>query len=152
VALSNQTSIQQNDEALIIAFLTQKLFPLAIFLLQEAAEAPAGGAAPAGDAAGGAAPAAGGAEQMFPPQMMMFMVGLFVIFYLMIMRPQQKEARRRKDLLEGLKKNDKVISSGGIIGTIADVSSDGRRVTVKVDDNTRIKFQRSSIQGLYEEN
>jgi len=51
-----------------------------------------------------------------------------------------------------LKKNDKVLTVGGIIGTIADLSNDGSRVTLKVDDGTRIKFTRSSIQGLYSEN
>ena len=44
------------------------------------------------------------------------------------------------------------LAVGGIIGTIADLSNDGSRVTLRVDDGTRIKFTRSSIQGLYSEN
>lgn len=79
----------------------------------------------------------------------MIVIGLF--FYFILMRPQQKEARRRKELLAGLKKNDKVVTAGGIIGTIVDISTDGTRVTLKVDDNTRIKFVRSSINGPLEE-
>ena len=71
-------------------------------------------------------------------------IGLF--FYFILLRPQQAEQRRRKELLNTLKKNDKVITTGGMIGTIADISSDGTRVTLKVDDNTRIKFLRSAIQ------
>lgn len=83
-----------------------------------------------------------------PPPWMQFLpfiaIGLF--FYFILLRPQQAEQRRRKELLTLLKKNDKVVTTGGMIGTIADISSDGTRVTLRVDDNTRIKFLRSAIQ------
>jgi len=83
-----------------------------------------------------------------PPAWMQFLpfiaIGLF--FYFILLRPQQAEQRRRKELLTTLKKNDKVVTTGGMIGTIADISSDGTRVTLRVDDNTRIKFLRSAIQ------
>ena len=83
-----------------------------------------------------------------PPAWMQFLpfiaIGLF--FYFILLRPQQAETRRRKELLAALKKNDKVVTTGGMIGTIADISSDGTRVTLRVDDNTRIKFLRSAIQ------
>lgn len=82
------------------------------------------------------------------PEWMQFLpfiaIGLF--FYFILLRPQQAEQRRRKELLTTLKKNDKVVTTGGMIGTIADISSDGTRVTLRVDDNTRIKFLRSAIQ------
>lgn len=71
-------------------------------------------------------------------------IGLF--FYFILLRPQQAEQRRKKELLASLKKNDKVVTTSGMIGTIADISSDGTRVTLRVDDNTRIKFLRSAIQ------
>lgn len=74
-----------------------------------------------------------------------------LLFYLMLVRPAQKENRRRQELLETLKKNDKVLTIGGIIGTIVDFSQDGQRVTLRVDDGTRIKFTRSSIQGPYKD-
>ncbi len=79
----------------------------------------------------------------------MVLIGVF--FYLFLIRPQQKEGKRRQALLNALKKNDKVYTSCGLIGTIAEISSDGLRVTLKVDDNTRIKFLRSSIQGVVDE-
>ena len=79
------------------------------------------------------------------------LIVIFVLFYFLLIRPQTKERRRRNELLQSLKKNDRVLTVGGIIGTIADLSSDGNRVTLKVDDNTRIKMQRSSIQSLYDE-
>lgn len=91
---------------------------------------------------------ANAAKEAPPPPWMQFLpfiaIGLF--FYFILLRPQQAEQRRRKELLTTLKKNDKVVTTGGMIGTIADISSDGTRVTLRVDDNTRIKFLRSAIQ------
>lgn len=101
---------------------------------------------------GADAPAAGG-DATVPPSpfsMLPMFVILGVLFYFMMIRPQQKDAKKRRELLSSLKKNDKVVTIGGIIGTITDITSD--RATIKVDDGTRIKFLRSSIQGTYEEN
>lgn len=105
------------------------------------------GAAPPAGAAGANGPAVNPLVEM-APMLMMFAV----LFYFIVMRPQQRERKKREGLLGQLKKNDKVLTVGGIIGTIADLSNDGSRVTLRVDDGTRIKFTRSSIQGLYSEN
>ena len=105
------------------------------------AQVDGGAAAPAGEAA---------KDPVNPLGPLIPMLAIGVFFYFIMMRPQQKEARRRKDMLSQMKKNDKVVTIGGIIGTVVDLTSD--RVTVRVDDGTRIKFLRSSIQGLYEEN
>jgi preprotein translocase subunit YajC len=80
---------------------------------------------------------------LLPP---MILIGVFYIF--MVARPQAAEQRKRKEVLDGLKKNDKVVTAGGIIGTVAQVSNDGQEVTLKVDDSTRIKFRRSSISSV----
>ncbi len=123
------------------------------------AQADGAGAVPAAGG-GGAAPAAGGpvadgvagkAGDVNPMLQFLPMIVIFAFFYFILMRPQQKEARKRQELLSSLKKNDKVVTAGGLIGTVADISPDGQRVTLKVDDNTRIKFLRSSIQSIYEE-
>ena len=99
-----------------------------------------------GDAAPNAGPPANPLLQMAP------MLAMFVVlFYLIVLRPQQREQQQRRDMLSGLKKNDKVVTIGGIIGTIVEFSGDGSRVTLKVDDGTRIKFTRSSLQGPYDE-
>ncbi|MGV2339211.1 MAG UNVERIFIED_CONTAM: preprotein translocase subunit YajC [Planctomycetaceae bacterium] len=66
-----------------------------------------------------------------------------VLFWMLLVRPQQNEQRRRRELMNQLKKNDRVVTNGGLIGTIADLSADGRFVTLKVDDSTRIRFLRS---------
>ena len=73
------------------------------------------------------------------------------LWYFLLFRPQKRDRLRREDVLKALKKNDRVVTIGGIIGTIASVSQDGQDVTLKVDDNTRIRMLRSSIQGPYKE-
>ncbi|MBC8289739.1 MAG: preprotein translocase subunit YajC [Planctomycetes bacterium] len=72
-------------------------------------------------------------------------VMIFVVFYFLILKPQSNERRRTQDMLGNLKKNDKVATVGGIVGTVANVSADGKEITLKVDDNTRIKFLRTHI-------
>jgi preprotein translocase subunit YajC len=70
------------------------------------------------------------------------------IFYFILIRPQSKEKRRRADMLSGMKKNDRVVTIGGVLGTITSVRDD--EVTLKVDEsnNTKITFSRASIQRI----
>src|SRR6187401_3353230 len=65
-----------------------------------------------------------------------------IVFYFMMIRPQKRQQKEREDLLNSLKRNDKVVTIGGVIGTIANISADGKEVTVKTDD-VKIRFQRS---------
>lgn len=94
------------------------------------------------------------AEQGGKPQtpdtitMMLPFLAIAVLFYFMLIRPQQREQANRKSMLNTLKKNDRVLTIGGILGTVANISEGGEEVTLKVDDNTRIKFKRSSIQQI----
>ena len=70
------------------------------------------------------------------------------IFYFFLFRPQGKEKKRRANMLSGMKKNDRVVTIGGILGTITSVRDD--EVTLKVDEssNTKITFSRASIQRI----
>src|SRR5688500_15374088 len=81
------------------------------------------------------APAAQAADQFL---WWLPMVAIGVLFYFMLIRPQRKEQVQRQDMLKALKKHDKVVTIGGIVGSIANVSADGETVTLKVDDNTRL--------------
>lgn len=76
------------------------------------------------------------------------MVAIAVLWYFLLLRPQRREQIRKQDMLSSLKKNDRIVTIGGIMGTVANVAPDGKEVTIKVDDNTRIKFLRSSIQSI----
>ncbi|QDT97886.1 preprotein translocase subunit YajC [Gimesia aquarii] len=88
-----------------------------------------------------------------PPQIIQFLpiIAIVIFFYLIMFRPQQKERARREKALGELKKNDRVVTIGGIIGTIASISDNEQEVVIKIDDNSRLKVRRSAIQGLYEE-
>ncbi len=81
--------------------------------------------------------------------MIVMMAVAFAFFYFIILRPQRRERAKQKDKLESLKKNDRVVTIGGIIGTIANFSEDGNEVTLKLDDNARIKMLRNSVRGVY---
>lgn len=111
-----------------------------------AAAAPADAAAPAAGGAAGPALAEPNPIVQFAP---ILIIGFF--FYFILLRPQQKEQRRRQDFLKSLKKNSRVVTTGGLIGTVVDLSSDERFVTLRVDDTTRVRFLRSAIQGELDE-
>jgi preprotein translocase subunit YajC len=70
------------------------------------------------------------------------------VFYFMMIRPQSKEKKHRAAMLSALKKNDRVVTVGGIVGTVLQVKDD--EVTLKVDEssNTKITFLRSAIQNV----
>lgn len=87
-------------------------------------------------------------QQQDPFFMFMPLIAIAVLFYFMLIRPQQREQSKRQAMLSTLKKNDRVLTIGGMIGTVANISGDGEEVTLKVDDNTRIRVIRSSIQKI----
>lgn len=68
-----------------------------------------------------------------------------VLMYLLMIRPAQQEQKQRQSLISSLKKNDRVVTTGGLIGQVALVSTDGKEVTLKVGDSVRIPFLASSI-------
>ena len=73
---------------------------------------------------------------------------IFVIFYFFLIRPQQKKIKDHKQMVENLKRGDKVITSGGIIGTIERVM-DNDRAEVAIGENTKDEIVRSTgVQGL----
>ena len=87
-----------------------------------------------------------------PPDMLtMFfpLLAIGVIFYFVLLRPQQRERKKQDQMLKALKKNDRVVTIGGVVGTIVNIEPDSKVVTLRVDDNTRIVFLRSAIQGAY---
>lgn len=71
---------------------------------------------------------------------------IIVIFYFLIIRPQKKRDKETKEMLAAIKKGDKVVSIGGIHGTVVAVKE--TTIVVKVDDNTRIEFSRSAISSV----
>jgi|TARA_B110000914_G_C15381064_1_gene407789 preprotein translocase subunit YajC len=73
---------------------------------------------------------------------------IFVIFYFFLIRPQQKKAKEHKIMIENLKRGDKVVTSGGITGTVERVI-DNDKVEVEIAENVKVEIIKSSgIQGL----
>lgn len=68
---------------------------------------------------------------------------IFAIFYFLMIRPQQKQQKEQREMISKLSKNDEIVTNGGIHGTIVNVEE--KTVTLRVDDNTRIKFQKNVI-------
>jgi len=81
-----------------------------------------------------------------------WMIPALVIFFLFQLffasSPQKREMKRIEELKSTLKKNDPVVTAGGIIGTVAIVSPEKGEVTIKVDDNTRLRVQMRSVFAI----
>ena len=72
---------------------------------------------------------------------------IFIIFYFFLIRPQQKRVKDHKTMVEGLKRGDEVITSGGIIGIVERVMEDDR-IEVDLGDNIKVQIIRSTITSL----
>jgi len=73
---------------------------------------------------------------------------IFVIFYFFLIRPQQKKVKEHKAIVEGLKRGDKVITSGGITGTVERII-DNDKVEVEIAENVKVEIIKTTgIQGL----
>ena len=68
---------------------------------------------------------------------------IFVIFYFFLIRPQQKKVKDHKAMVEALKRGDKVITSGGILGTVERII-DNEKVEVKISDNVNVEVVRAT--------
>jgi preprotein translocase subunit YajC len=76
-----------------------------------------------------------------------FFLIMLIIYFLMI-RPQAKRQKDKKNMLLALKKGDKVITIGGIHGTVAGMKNQGKLIVLKIDKNLNININRSAISGL----
>jgi len=84
----------------------------------------------------------GGIGQFIP------LILIFVFFYFFLIRPQQKKVKAHKAMVETLKRGDKVVTSGGVVGTVERVI-DNEKVEVKISENVNVEIIRSTgIQGL----
>lgn len=74
---------------------------------------------------------------------------IIAIFYFMIIRPQQKREKERQGMLAALKKGDKIVTSGGMHGTV--IGIDEKTVLVQIADNVKVKLERGSITSIVRE-
>jgi preprotein translocase subunit YajC len=86
-----------------------------------------------------------GQPQGSPLGMFFPLIMIGVLFYLMMYRPMKRQEHERQQMIANLKKNDKVLLTSGIYGSVVSVADKEDEVVVKVDDNVRLKVTRGSI-------
>ena len=92
--------------------------------------------------------AEGGAAAAQQPGLegMLFPLAILAFFYILFLRPQAKRAKEKKQMVENLAKGIEVVTSGGILGRVADV--DDNFVKIEISENTFIQVQRHNIESL----
>ena len=91
------------------------------------------------------APAAAGAPAQGSPFVTLIMLGvLFAAFYFILIRPQAKRAKEHKAMISALAKGDEVVTTGGMLGRVIELSEG--YATIEVAEGVQIKVQRSAIQ------
>lgn len=93
-------------------------------------------------APGGAAPAG---QSNWYMQMLPLAV-IIAVFYFLMIRPQQKQQKKHREMLAAIKKGDKVVTRGGMLGTVYGIVDNV--ITVEVGENVKIKFTRDAISGV----
>lgn len=96
---------------------------------------------------------AAGKQQSSPGGMLSMLLPfilMFVVMYFLILRPQKKKERERKALLSRIKKNDRVVTAGGVHGTITSVREN--EIILRIDDakDVKIKVDRSAVAAVLE--
>ena len=71
---------------------------------------------------------------------------IFFIFYFILIRPQQKQQKEFKQMVAALKKNDQIVTMGGVHGTIVNVKE--KTFVVRVDENTRLEIDKTAVARL----
>lgn len=75
---------------------------------------------------------------------------IFVLMYLLLIRPQRKKQKEHDALLKELRKGDKVVTSGGMFGTIFAIDEERGRIVLKIGETTKLEFLRTSIAAKVE--
>ncbi len=86
----------------------------------------------------------GGLESLIP------LILIFVIFYFLLIRPQQKKLKQHQEMVGGLKRGDKVVTAGGVVGKITKVEGEGSNlVEVEIAPSTTVKIVKTTISDLH---
>jgi preprotein translocase subunit YajC len=96
--------------------------------------------------AGAGPPGGAGGNAMLTQ--LVFFAAIFAIFYFLLIRPQQRQRREREALLRAVKRGDRVVTTGGMHGTVTGL--DDATITLRVADQTKITFDRAAIGRVVE--
>lgn len=100
------------------------------------------------DAAENGAPEAAPPPAPGLPGILIWAIPIMVVWYILFIRPQTQQRSQRQEMLKALKKNDQIATIGGILGTVSHISDDGQEVTLRSDDNTRLRVRREAISEV----
>jgi preprotein translocase subunit YajC len=87
-----------------------------------------------------------GQGQANPWMQFLPLVLIFGIFYFLLIRPARKRQKAVQQMLDGLKSGDRVVTSGGLLGTVVEV--DRTTIQIRIADNVKVKITRSAVVGL----
>jgi preprotein translocase subunit YajC len=73
---------------------------------------------------------------------------IFVVFYFLLIRPQQKKMKEHRAMLEAVRRGDRVVTNGGIVGLIVKAAPEDRELTVEIAENVRVKVMRDMIASV----
>jgi len=71
------------------------------------------------------------------------LIFVFVVFYFLLIRPQQKKQKEHQHMVQNLKKNDEIVTVGGIHSTVVNVKD--KTFVVRIDENTKVEIDKSSV-------
>ncbi|MEO1608172.1 MAG: preprotein translocase subunit YajC [Pseudomonadota bacterium] len=77
---------------------------------------------------------------------------MIVIFYFLLFRPQQQRLKAHQEMVANLRRNDTVVTSGGLIGKVTKVKEDSNEIEVELAENTRVRVVRSTIAEVRSKN
>jgi preprotein translocase subunit YajC len=75
-------------------------------------------------------------------------IAIFVIFYFLLIRPQSKRQKEHQKMVGALQKGDRVVSAGGIHGTVQSIDAENDTLTLEIADKVRIRMSRSSVSKV----
>lgn len=93
------------------------------------------------------AQAAGGAGAGFDLISLLPLVLIFVVFYFLLIRPQQKKVKEHRAMVQALRRGDRVVTSGGIVGQVTKVLSD-TEIQVEISEGVRVRMVRSAVNEV----
>jgi preprotein translocase subunit YajC len=79
--------------------------------------------------------------------MLLPIVLIFLIMYFLMIRPQQKKHREHQQMLEALRKGDRVVTSGGLLATVLNIKEKENIVVLKLSENVKVEIQKGAIAG-----
>ncbi|MDP7142383.1 MAG: preprotein translocase subunit YajC [Alphaproteobacteria bacterium] len=98
-------------------------------------------------AAGTAAAEAPSAWEAFALNMLLIVI-MVLLFYVLLIKPQQKRLRKHKEMVDAMKKGDKVLTAGGLIGHVHKITKDSDEVVLDMGGNVKLTVLRSTIQNI----